>query len=339
MELEGVGIEVEVDSRDVLVKAGETNAADASNAPNAPNPRIENIRGGDDFHLTELVTDDDGEATFEVDGPRRYDRLDQVDINPDCDCSSRTIEIAWTAGDPVLVQAIPDFHSYQYLSGNNIRFNADYYLYDQYGTALSNTNSRQTGRGETTVRAMLEYTVYSVNDAGIASFNSNGDVYLAEDDMPFRGGRLTDSVTHDIPSNSTDDYLVLFDVSIFSNSNDDDDDDGDDEGDVKYLDSKVVVWIVEEATSANDQTTRCVESGLPDDVTIDDVEVNLAEQEFRTCFTVWKYDSNDRFLGDSGSISIGEFEELLMDVTEVGDIVVFSYSDDARGLSIFDVSR
>ena len=66
-------------------------------------------RGGDEFDTT-VVTDDDGEAVFELDAPRRGERLDTVTFIPDCaDCANRTYKFAWSTDPPILSTVQPDF--------------------------------------------------------------------------------------------------------------------------------------------------------------------------------------------------------------------------------------
>ena len=66
------------------------------------------------------------------------------------------------------------------------------------------------------------------------------------------------------------------------------------------------------------------------------LDVNVDEREFRTCFTLWSYDSNDRFIGPDGTISIVEFEKLLL-VATLADIKVTLYSTRSSGLSVFQI--
>ena len=333
LELEGVEIEVEVDSGDITVNAAAITEEDGSNIPL---PAYRTVRGGDDFNVTTLLTDNDGEVVFELDAPRKFGRLDEVLINPACDCRTETIGIAWSAGAPVLVVAERAFDSYQFRIGTNIRFNVDYYLYDQYGNALSSTNSRQTGRGDTTVKTDLSYTVYSVADNGLATpVPTTGEVDLME--MSFRGGRFTDTVNWPIPDNQDDNLMIVLEPFIISDDPDDtcvgDQCVADQETEVEYVDSEEIVWIVEDAKNPSDRPETCPIT-LPGNPAIKEVEVNVAEQEFRTCFTVWSYDSGDRFLGAEGAISIDEFEERLKNASTVAEIRVSLYSSSLR---VFEV--
>ena len=95
LEMEGVEIEIEVESTDILVQAAEVD----SSPDNAPIPDYRrSSEGADDSSTATVLTDRDGEAIFELEAPRRYDRLDEVLIKPDCDCDSETISVAWSAG-------------------------------------------------------------------------------------------------------------------------------------------------------------------------------------------------------------------------------------------------
>ena len=309
LEMEGVEIEIEVESTDILVQAAETD-----NSSNAPDPYYEDVRGGDDSSTVTLLTDRDGEAVFELDAPRRYDRLDEVFIIPDCDCEAETITVAWSAADSVLVAAEPEFDLYRDRDGDDIRFTVEYNLYDQYGTALRNTKVSQTGRAGTTLEANLKYQLYSRRTSGATSVTMVPDTVVA-DDMTITRGRITEPVDLTVPLIYREDagFLILLEPSIFSNSSSGDnmDDDGDDPNEVNYVASPEVVWIVEDAASPGDFPESCNLTGV--DVVLKGLEVNIDEREFRTCFTVWGYDSNDRFIGPDGTITIVEFENLLLE--------------------------
>ena len=73
------------------------------------------------------------------------------------------------------------------------------------------------------------------------------------------------------------------------------------------------------------------------DVELEPFEVNIDEREFRTCFTLWSYDSGDRFIGPDGTISMVEFENLLLEAT-LAEIEVSLYSDRSSGLSVFQIN-
>ena len=334
LEMEGVEIEIEVESTDVLV-----NAADVDDTSNEPIPAYQNIRGGDDFTTATLLTDRDGEAIFELDAPRRFDRLDEVLIRPDCDCDLETISVAWSTGDPVLVAAKPEFDLYQYRSGSNIRFTVEYNLYDQYGTELRSTSASQTGRTDTEVNARLAYDVYEVDGSGVSTTLEN----VAEKDIMISRGRITHPLSLSVSDSLSSDHFILLQPSIFSDSvsGSNANNDGQDPDEVIYIDSRdpgVGVWIVRDAASTRDLPGSCVVSGTLRGDTLDEVDVNVEEREFRTCFTIWSYDSNDRFLGPDGTISIDEFEKLLADADlDLTGIGVTLYSTRSSGLSVFEI--
>ena len=108
-------IEIEVESIDIVVTADQVSSGVSSLEPD---PDYEELRGDDDDRTT-VITDRDGEATFELDAPRKDERLDEVIFSgADC-CGSETVQIAWSTGDSVLVTAKPDFDLYQYRSSSN----------------------------------------------------------------------------------------------------------------------------------------------------------------------------------------------------------------------------
>ena len=154
LEMEGVAVEVEVESRDVLLFADDESAG-------IPDPNYDTLPGDDESDAT-LLTDSDGEAVFELDAPRRDDRRDLVTFIPDCqDCENERIVIIWSKGDPVLVTAQPNFDLYRLRSASNrVSFTVDYRLYNQYGNSVS--SSSRSGREGTTVWGNTKYGFYSV---------------------------------------------------------------------------------------------------------------------------------------------------------------------------------
>ena len=69
------------------------------------------------------------------------------------------------------------------------------------------------------------------------------------------------------------------------------------------------------------------------------IEVNPDQREFRTCFTVWSYDSNDRFLVGGQDVTLEEFEQRLSSLTndDYGDLNIFGYSTSRSVRSIFQL--
>ena len=321
LELEGVEIEVEVESIDIVVTASQVRSDE-------PDPDYEELRGDDDSSTT-VITDRNGEATFELDAPRRDERLDEVIFSgADC-CGSETVQIAWSTGDSVLVAAKPDFDLYQYRSSSNrVNFRVEYNLYDQYGNALRGTTSSQTGR-DGPLKAKLAYYLYTLDGSGASSIGSEPAV-----DMAITRGRIVGTVDKIItPYEDNRDYFVLLKPSVFSDTNDS----GDfDEGEISYVDPGVVVWIVERAVNGQELVTCDLEKINKDLDTVElrRVEVNTADREFRTCFTLWRYDRNDRFFSDGVAISIDEFGERLK-TAALADISIALYSTRSSSPTIF----
>ena len=327
LEFEGVEIEVEVESREISVTAEIVDSDDY------PAPDYFEL-GSDSSDDSTLLTDRDGEAVFELDAPRRTDRLDEVVISAEC-CETWSVEIAWSAQDPVLVTARPNFDLYrQRSSGNRIKFSVGYDLYDQFGNALRGIGPSQTGRDGTKLKARLAYDLYSVRrlDSGGAVEIHDG----AEKKMTtIARGRATDSVDVTIAEGFEDDagFFVHLKPSIFTESDDDDTRETDE---IRYGDpSGTVVWIVEDAVSNSKVPEACVLTNGPSGVDLLPVDANVDEREFRTCFTLWSYDSNDRFLRGTDDLTMAEFEEGLATVASLGDIAVRLYSDRVSQLSIF----
>ncbi len=334
LEMEGVAVEVEVDSRDVLLFADDASAGN-------PDPNYDTLTGDDESDAT-LLTDSDGEAVFELDAPRRNDRLDAVTFIPDCqDCDDVTIEIIWSEGDPVLVTAQPNFDLYRLKSASNrVSFTVDYRLYNQYGNSVSSSN--RSGREGTTVRGNMKYGFYSVADVADGAMTeivalSAGPAGPSDEKMGFSRGRLTTSITQAVAETYQDHegFLVVLKPTIFSDSNDDRILDPDE---IRYAEDEVVVWIVNEATKASDLPMTCALTNGPPGVDLLELAVNADEDEFRTCFTLWSYDgSTDRFFIGEEEVSVEAFEERLHSAV-LTDLTISIYSTRRSGLSVFKLS-
>ena len=341
LEMEGVEIEVQVDSDDILLFASEVNT------DNEPAPGYETLPDDDQDDET-VVTDSDGEAVFELDAPRRDHRLDVVTFDPDCqDCVSVTIEIAWSEGSPVLMTARPQFALYVRKSSSfRVSIPVEYGLYDQYGDSVSSTAASRTGREGTTLKGQLAFKLYSVerisDDVVGPIDNRNLEVPT---DMTFSRGRYTSSVSAEIPSGvqTHEGFLVVLKPTIFSDSNSDAGNDKDSlqPDEVRYAEDQVVVWIVEEATAAGDKPEACALTGGPPGAEYPPVAVYPDRNEFRTCFTLWSYDqTNDRFFVGGEEVSIGEFEESLATFASrsdasLADLTISFYSSRRSDLSVF----
>ena len=337
LEMEGVEIEVQVDSDDILLFASEVNTA------KEPAPSYDLLPDDDQDDET-VVTDSDGEAVFELDAPRRDHRLDVVTFDPDCqDCQPVTIEIAWTDGSPVLTTARPQFDLYVRKSSSfRVSIPVEYGLYDQYGDSVSSPAASRTGREGTTLKGQLTYALYKVatieNQAVVTTGVDNLDL-VPPGSMTFSRGRYMSSVSAEIPLNDRGHelrFLVVLKPSIFSDSNaTGTTKDSLEEDEVRYAEDKVVVWIVEEATAAANKPTACVLTNGPLDVEYPPVAVYPDRNEFRTCFTLWSYDqTNDRFFVGGEEVSIGEFEKSLANAS-LADLTISLYSSRRSGLSVF----
>ena len=132
-------------------------------------------------------------------------------------------------------------------------------------------------------------------------------------------------------------YFVLLNPSVF---NDTDDNKTLNAGDISYLKPGVVVWIVESAVNRQEPEVCDLNKDNIDDlvdVELKRVEVNTADREFRTCFTLWSYDRNDRFFSDGEEIGIDEFGERLKDAG-FADISIKLYSTRSSDKTIFRLS-
>ena len=116
-------------------------------------------------------------------------------------------------------------------------------------------------------------------------------------------------------------YLILLTPTIYSNV---DDNDTHDSGEVKYVDSNALVWIVENASRASNLRDLKFASGgdLPD---VREAELYSADRKFRTFFTMWDYDSGDRYQSGGEPITVSEFEALWRQVIGVEDIEIVFY--------------
>ena len=334
LEMEGIEIEVDILSRDLVVDVTTSTGGRLE-------PSILTFGSRDESDTT-VLTDDDGEAIFELDAPSRDERLDMVTFTPDCErCEPVEIKIAWSEGAPILVAARQQFDLYQFKSSTiRVRLPVRYQLYDQYGEELSGVGASQTGRTGTTAVAILDYDFYRVPSVSAPSVHPFGTVTGPQELTPSRGG-FSKIVGADIVSNRDDEgFFVVLKPKIFSET------DGNkalDQDEVRYLgdesdDEKdaVVVWFVTEATTPGDKPGSC-DITWPDNLTPPTIEVNTEEREFRTCFTLWSYDTNDRFLIGGDDASLDEFEESLA-VASVTDLSIVTYSTSSRGRSIFQLS-
>ncbi len=333
LEREGVEIEVEVTSREIVVDA----EADEGDVP-MPDITYEGRRSSTD---TTVLTDRRGEAAFDLDGPSNDERLDSLIFSAEC-CSDERVEIAWSDGDSVLVAARPNFDFYQSRSsGGKIEFTVEYNLYDQYGTALRNLDSRYTGR-EGEVKATPTFELYQ---AILAGDGGSYDVSRKQLDPSSKEtleatisrGRIRSTLEVEESDLEPDRYyFILVDPKIFSNLGDGDTaNDLLDPSEIRYASSEVIVWIVEDASDEDDLVEREDFHTVTDVPDLAEVELYADDNKFRTFFTLWSYDSNDRFQTGGDSINVGEFEKLWEQVAGIEDITVIFYSS-SRSFFVID---
>ena len=152
LEQEGVEIQIEIESREVVVDALRVRV-------DQPEPDF-SYQGRAVRSDEVVVTDRDGEAVFELESPSRDERWDRVTITAECCREELRFDFAWSNSDPVLVDARPDFDFYQLRpNSGDLEFEVEYNLYDQYGNLLRGQSQLDTRRaGE--VKATLEYQLY-----------------------------------------------------------------------------------------------------------------------------------------------------------------------------------
>ncbi|MCQ3805286.1 MAG: S-layer homology domain-containing protein [bacterium] len=330
LEREGVVIDIEVDSREILVDADNVTG-------NKPDPDYRTL-GRDSVDTSTVVTDRRGEATFELDGPSRNERLDEVTI--ETDCCSETIDIAWSQSDPVLVSAKPSFDLYQTRpSDGMVRFTVEYNLYDQYGNALRGDTTRYTGREEDVTAAPV-WRLYTMTGD---QYNPGAGTPGLKPESTLSRGRLRFNLETSAPSKESE-YFILVKPNICSTSHEAATErctEGDNAADrIDYADDQVV-WVVKPAGRddfdplQNDSFISSLDSSL-DAVTLEEVELYPADNKFRTFFTLWDYDSGDRFQAGGEDVSLQEFEERWEnDVTAIENIDILLYSTSRSGLSFF----
>ena len=332
LEMEGIAIDIEIESSDISIDYTVTASADYR-----PDPLISPVGRGEDESDSRVLTDDDGEASFELDGPTRDERLDTVTFIPDCEgCDNKTYKFAWSTGTPILTSVKPDFNPFQFkTSRTRLTFSVRYQQYDQYGEELSGVTATSTGRTGTTTTALLNDDFYSVPPGGTAA--PLGTATNAAEVTP-SGGRFSKTYSVEIPQGNRDDgfFLVLI-PDIFADANNNNVWDA---GEVRYLvpaTDEVVVWFVTEANGGSDLPSSCIVD-WPSEVDPDPppIEVDTEEREFRTCFTLWGYDGNDRFLIEGDDVSIEDFEERLKTAT-LDELSVISYFTRSNGRSIFQI--
>ena len=329
---------------DVERTGGELSPAEVD-ADGDPNPTFSVSGSVSTDETVTVLTDRNGVVTFRLARPtdrnnREDDRLDEVTFSTDLgDVSiSQPVGVAWSKTDPVLVQALPTIDSYRFRTRDEVRLNVFYRLYDQYGNTMSSTTG---GRADTELKAMLSYELYEVDINGKASVT---DAILDQvEDVSVRSGRITKSLTVTIPSDSLDeDHVLVVTPKIFS--------DHTSGTDVFYARLGVPVWVVKYADDGDvPPSSTFLLTGDIDDINrqdmipeLQEVEMYPGSNEFRTFFTMWEYDSNDRFIfddDDDENVTLQEFEELFANrVDTLADIYVRLYYDREARESVFEIT-
>ena len=334
LALEGVEIGVDIFSEEIVV-----NAAVVSDGE--PAPTYQPVGGDDEDELT-LVTDEDGEATFELEGPRSDERLDTVTIFTEC--CEELIEIAWSDGETVLFNARPEFDRYVLRAGSgSTSVKVEYQLYDQYGNELRGVTESRTGRTGT-FQGTLEYNLYTKDGQSVTDA-VDAKKRMAHKVNPTRG-RITETLqAKNAPVEGS--YFLLT-PQIFSDKEPPSNEDPPvyvKADDIAYATEPIVVWVVDRASSdpsalleSDRKITSCdlMPPGVTD-VTLDAVEVFPREDNFRTCFTLWRYRQDDRFLKDSDTLTVTEFEAELEALTDANKIEIVIYSTRSSVRRIFKI--
>ncbi|MDE0231880.1 MAG: S-layer homology domain-containing protein [bacterium] len=324
LEREGVVVDIEVDSREILVDA------DNVDANKKPAPDYRPLRR-DPRDTSTVVTDRRGEATFELDGPSRNERLDELTI--ETDCCTETIEIAWSEGESVLVSAKPSFRLYQSAGTNDkVRFTVEYDLYDQYGSPLRGHTTRYTGRTKD-VASAPEYTLYTMTFASDEYDPGSGAPITVPAPTWSRGRFRATLETATLADDGF--FFILVKPNICSTSATSNKCETSDEASdrINYADDQVV-WVVTDATDDDNFDPLQNDSFAAfTAATLTEVELYAEDNKFRTFFKMWDYDSSDRFQAGGEDVNIEEFEERWkVDVVDVEDIDILLYSS---GLSFF----
>ena len=303
LERAGVPIYVEVESREVKVEADDVTAG-------RPDPDLRSMGRGAREDST-VLTDEKGVATFDLKGPTSAERLDTVTIEADC-CTKQIHQVAWSDDDSVLVAAQPDFDLFQQRDSDDIEFTVQYDLLDQYGGTLRGTDARYTGRANTDLSGTLRYQLYH------AMVPDGDGTYIVEVTPNVSGNpslninrrSITVDVEIEIPAAFRDGYefLVSIDAEIFS---DRDGDDTLDSNEVRYVDSRLTVWVVDAARDENElDVLRNRNFSTSAGLSLKEVELYATDQKFRTFFTLWSYDANHMFQANGEFVSLEMFEDL-----------------------------
>ena len=224
---------------------------------------------------------------------------------------------------------------------------AEYHLYDQYGNELRGVTESRTGRTGT-FQSTLEYNLYGGAGAEVEDAVADAKT-MAYKVTSTRGGITETLQANNAPADGS--YFVLT-PQIFSDKvtpeiplvpvydvNDD----------IAYADEPIVVWVVDRATSNpsalldDDRRIKSCAFGTNADVntldnsTLDAVEVFPREDKFRTCFTLWSYRQDDRFLKGGDTLTVTEFEAELAALKDANKIEIVIYSTRSSVRRIFKI--
>ncbi len=308
----GVEVEIEVESQEITVDA-------AAVSRGRPDPDYNTV-GRDSTEELIRTTDQDGQAVFLLDGPLRDERLDIVTIFSDC-CDDQEFRIAWSDSDPVLVAAKPTFEPYQYRSsdGDEVEFQIEYLLYDQYGELVDRRTDRYNQ-----VEAEVEAWLYEGKEG---SDHFRFSRVSETDDLreQFSLWRVRATVEKTNLKDNNEEYFILVDPNIVTGSG---------SSEIAYADP-MIVWVVTDARSDNDlEDLKEVEWGnvtpkLPSGVPFEEVEIYPGDEntgKFRTFFTMWSYDSDSRLEVDGNEVGVEEFERAWQRrVDDVDDLTIPIY--------------
>ena len=303
LEREGVPIDIEVESRRIRVEAADVTGG-------LPDPGFVSM-GRDTSEDTTVLTDSTGKATFSLRGPTSDERLDTVTFEVDC-CTKQSHQIAWSDGGSVLVAAQPDFELYQERDGDRIEFTVEYELLDQYGATLRGTDSRYTGRSNTDLSATLSYQLYHARTPfgdGTYTVEASPGASGTPSIIVNRRG-VTADIEIEVPSGFRNghEFLVSIDAEVFS---DRDRDDALDSKEVRYVDSRLIVWIVKDAQDEKElEELRDRDFATPPDLSLEEVELYAPGRKFRTFFTLWSYHASHKFQVNEEFVNVETFEEV-----------------------------
>ncbi|MDE0121262.1 MAG: S-layer homology domain-containing protein [bacterium] len=319
LEREGVPIEIEVKSRAIRVDAEDVRYG-------RPDPDLFSL-GRDTSFDTTMLTDEKGSVIFDLRGPVRNERLDTVTIGADC-CTSHTQQIVWSDGESVLVATSPAFELYQRRDGDRIEFTVEFDLVDQYGATLRGIDPLYTGRPSTDVEANMSYQLFHAPVPGADRTYVVGAVPNVGGSPSIRISRkgVRADIEIAIPPEFTEghEFVVKVAAQIFS------DRDADaylDSNEVRYFDSDLLVWIVNNARGEEEfDQMQGLDFAATSGLNLKEVELYASDRKYRTFFTLWSYDPSHMFQANGEIVDIETFEELWQRrVNSIDDLDILVY--------------